>query len=190
MRTLIVYASIAHGNTEKIAAVMNEVFGGKLARPKEITFEEVDEYDLIGFGSGIYAQRPHYRLLRFVHRLPTQTGKKAFLFFTSGARDSFLLDIFTKPLRSGLLKKGFDIVGEFRCPGLDTFGPFWFIRGINKGRPDERDFDNARNFARGLLSDLEAGSLAATSRQPKSKGESDMQAKRQPDHFEVRGGNQ
>jgi flavodoxin len=52
MKTLIVYTSIAHGNTEKVAQVMAEVLGADLAKTQETKPERLAGYDLIGFGSG------------------------------------------------------------------------------------------------------------------------------------------
>jgi len=48
------------------------------------------------------------------------------------------------------LEKGFDVIKEFSCKGFDTVGPFKFIGGISKGRPNEKDLENAKNFARSL----------------------------------------
>ena len=40
------------------------------------------------------------------------------------------------------------VAGEFGCRGFDTFGPFGKIGGIAKGRPNEKDLERARAFAR------------------------------------------
>jgi flavodoxin len=54
-------------------------------------------------------------------------------------------------LREVLRQKGFAIKGEFTCAGFDTFGPFKLIGGLKKGHPDEKDLEDARAFAKGLL---------------------------------------
>ena len=49
-----------------------------------------------------------------------------------------------------LVNRGFSITGEFSCNGLDTVGPLKLFGGINKGRPNAEDAEDARVFARGL----------------------------------------
>ena len=49
-----------------------------------------------------------------------------------------------------MLRRLSNVVGEFSCRGFDTVGPFKLIGGVNKGRPDERDLENAKKFARGI----------------------------------------
>jgi flavodoxin len=155
MKTLIIYVSTAHGNTEKVARAMAHTLKAKLARPHEVDLDGLGDWDLIGFGSGIYAQRPHSRLLNLVAKLPIQKDKKAFLFFTAGAKSDFLLRRFTRPLKDRLLEKGFRVIGEFSCPGLDVFGPLRLIGGINKGRPNEEDLAQARRFVRSLITKVD-----------------------------------
>ena len=50
-------------------------------------------------------------------------------------------------LRTALASKGFRIIGEFNCPGFDTFGPLRLIGGISKGRPNQEDLKNAETFS-------------------------------------------
>lgn len=46
-------------NTEKIAKVMAEALNAKLVKVEDIQPEELADYDLIGFGSGIYGYKHH-----------------------------------------------------------------------------------------------------------------------------------
>jgi flavodoxin len=46
--------SYHHKNTEKIAQVMAKVLDAPIKTPQQIHPAELQEYDLIGFGSGIY----------------------------------------------------------------------------------------------------------------------------------------
>jgi flavodoxin len=46
--------------------------------------------------------------------------------------------------------KGFNILGEFTCFGLDTEGMLRLTGGANKGRPNEEDLKRAEEFARTL----------------------------------------
>ena len=122
---------------------MGKVLAAKLQKPEKVKAKNLEKYDLIGFGSGIYGWQHHKSLLKLVDRLP-QTNQKAFIFSTSGKGGK-------NPnhwvLRKKLYKKGFKIIGEFNCQGLDKFGPLRFIGGINKGRPNEKDLTKAKKFA-------------------------------------------
>ena len=149
MQALIIYTSVSHGNTEKVARAMAQVLGAALRRPSEVTSEELAAYDLIGFGSGIYFGRHHAALLALVERLPG-LNKRAFLFSTRGAP---ILGPCHHALKSRLWAKGWRIVGEFSCLGWDTYGCLRRIGGINKGRPNERDLARARTFAARLRGD-------------------------------------
>ncbi|MDO9575467.1 MAG: hypothetical protein Q7J55_02955 [bacterium] len=61
---------------------------------------------------------------------------------------------YNRPLKKGLKEKDFDIVEEFSCRGFDTVGPFKLIGGLNKDRPNEKDLEKARKFAKNLLENL------------------------------------
>jgi flavodoxin len=54
-------------------------------------------------------------------------------------------------LKKYLGDKGFMVVGEWYCLGFDTYGFYKLLGGINKGRPNERDIEAAKDFARGLI---------------------------------------
>ncbi|RLF79115.1 flavodoxin [Thermococci archaeon] len=149
MNALIIYVSIHHGNTEKVAKVMAKTLEAELTKPWGITPKELLNYDLIGFSSGIYWWRHHWALLKLVNNLPRMEGKKTFIFSTAGINIPFINH---RKLRSALRKKGFEIVGEFSCRGWDTNGWLEKIGGINKGHPNEKDLENARRFAEKLKS--------------------------------------
>jgi flavodoxin len=146
MKTLIVYASVHHQNTEKVAKAMAEELGADLVPVGEAQPETLTAYDLIGFGSGIYGGKFHKTLLQFVKGLPAVTGKQSFIFSTRGAGEGRG----HAALKEMLVDRGFSIAGEFSCKGWDTVGPLKLFGGINKGRPNAEDVEDARVFARGL----------------------------------------
>ena len=39
-----------------------------------------------------------------------------------------------------------DVVGEYSCPGFDSFGPFKLIGGIQKDHPTEDEINGAIKF--------------------------------------------
>lgn len=151
MKTLIVYVSIHHGNTEKVAKTIAGVLDADLAKSTEVNAETVLKYDLIGLGSGIYFGKHHESLFSLVDGLPIQRNRRVFIFSTSGLRKIRLIHDFDKPLRNMLLAKGFRILGEFNCRGWDTY-PVWVkpFGGINKGKPGERELEEAASFAMSL----------------------------------------
>ncbi|UCH11810.1 MAG: hypothetical protein JSU61_13690, partial [Fidelibacterota bacterium] len=81
---LLVLWSFHHYNTKKIADVIAETLGAEIKTPAEINPEDVQRYDLIGFGSGIYHQQHHRSLLDLADNLKEVSGKRTFIFSTSG----------------------------------------------------------------------------------------------------------
>jgi flavodoxin len=146
MKTAIIYKSIHHGNTKKIAEVMASSLNADLFDLKDANPDIINEYHLIGFGSGKYFTRPHKKLRRFVQELEPVENKKAFVFSTSGDGKP------DKWLGKKLPSKGFQVLGEFHCKGWDTYALARIIYrgGLNKGKPDEEDLENAGKFAEGL----------------------------------------
>ncbi|WP_010233481.1 flavodoxin family protein [Clostridium arbusti] len=147
MKTLIIYTSVHHGNTEKIASVIAETMNADKIKPSEVNENILDDYDLIGFASGIYYSKLHKSIIELVDNLPKVYNKKAFVFSTSGQGKIKL----NKSIEEKLEDKGFNVVGSFNCKGYDTFGPFKLVGGLAKGRPNAGDFANAKSFAEDLL---------------------------------------
>jgi len=150
MKALIIYISMHHGNTERVAKVMANILDADLLEMKQVDASMLEQYDLIGFGSGIYFGKHHKSLLDFVDMLPMLRNKKAFIFSTSGLRKIQFIHNFDKPLKEKLQRKGFDIIGEFSCRGLDTYRATKLVGGVNKGRPNAEDLKQAEDFASGL----------------------------------------
>lgn len=148
-RTLIVCTSVSHQNTAAVAQAMAEVLDAEVHDPEQIDPERVKDYDLVGFGSGIFASSHHPGLRRFAERLPEVDGVRAFVFSTSGIGRNQHRP-WERSLEALLRAKGFDVVGSFACRGWDTWLPLRLIGGLNKGHPDAADLERAREFARGL----------------------------------------
>jgi len=154
MKILIVYRSYHRMNTQKVARAMAEATGATLVTVDEVRPEDLDGYDLVGFGSGIYGGKHHKDLFALVEKMPSEEGRKVFVFSTSG----LMKDEFHRPLRDALAGKGYRIVGEFQCPGevsplgfnLNLKGGLGWLAGKNKGHPDGKNLTDARTFARGL----------------------------------------
>lgn len=151
MKTLIVYISYHHGNTEAIAKAMGEVLEAELRSPESTTPDHLESFNLVGFGSGNYFGKFDKRLVSFIEGLPRDQKRNAFIFSTSG---SGFYDYAHGALRKDLVEKGFSVVGEWHCKAFDTYGALRLMGGLNKGRPDEGDIESARSFAARLKSGL------------------------------------
>lgn len=145
LKTIIVYVSISHNNTEKIAKALAEALSADLKRANQINPSNLFDYDLLGFGSGIYNGKHDKSLINLVEALP-QIDKKAFIFSTAGYVTEDRVRKYHEPLRRALQSRGFRLVGEFNCQGLDTAG-LGRLMPINKGRPNDEDLKKAVDFA-------------------------------------------
>jgi flavodoxin len=155
MKTILVLYSYHHNNTEKIAKIFSEVLGARIKTPQEINPEEVQAYDLVGFGSGIYGAKHHKLLLDLADLLPQVSNKKAFLFSTGALTGKSKVFKDHSELREKLQSKGFVILDDFQCKGFNTNSFMKYFGGMNKGRPNAEDLKNAKKFAQNLKQNLQ-----------------------------------
>ena len=119
MKTVICYYSCHHGNTRKVAQAMAEECGATLLDLSAGTEAQLEEYDLIGFASGIYGFSFHPSVVQFARvRLPR--GKRIFCIYTYGGAKG----MGAKEIARIAKEKGCGMMGEFGCRGYNTFGPF------------------------------------------------------------------
>jgi flavodoxin len=154
LKILLILFSFHHNNTEKIANVFAKVLNAKIKKPQQINPEELQEYRLIGFGSGIYDEKHHKILLKLADKLPHVTNRKAFLFSTSGVTNEGEIAKAHSHLREKLHSKGYVILDEFNCAGFNTNSFLRFFGGMNKGRPNAKDLKQAEEFAQNLKQTL------------------------------------
>ena len=141
MKTAIIYYSKHHSNTKKVLDSLCKDNDITLIDATKTQNEDLSEYDLIGFASGIYYSKFHKSVLKFAeNNLPE--NKKVFFVYTYGVKK----DGYTKAIKDVVSKKSANILGEFGCFGFNTFGPFKLIGGIAKGHPDNSDYTNAQKF--------------------------------------------
>ena len=143
MRKAIVYTSVHHGNTEKLVKRIAEECQVDLIDAIKQMNADLNDYDMIGFASGIYYSKFHQSILKFSEE-NLSADKKVFLICTYGGSANF------KSIEQILNKKHASVVGKFGCKGYDTFGPFKLVGGIAKGHPNEEDMKNATDFVKGL----------------------------------------
>ena len=155
MKSLLVLFSYHHKNTEKIANVFAKVLDAQIKTPQQIRAEELQEYSLIGFGSGIYGEKHHKLLLDLADKLPHVNNKKAFIFSTSAIQGKAKVAKDHLLLREKLQSKGYIIVDEFSCKGFNTNSFLKYFGGMNKGRPNAEDLKHADEFAQNLKQNLQ-----------------------------------
>jgi len=154
MKSLLVLFSYHHKNTEKIAKVFARVLDAQIKTPQQISPEELQQYDLVGFGSGIYGAKHHKSILDLADKLLEITNKKAFIFSTSALTDEAKVLEDHSLLREKLQSKGYIIVDDFQCKGFNTNSFMRFFGGMNKGRPNAEDLKHAEEFIQNLKQNL------------------------------------
>lgn len=141
MKTAIVYYSKHHGNTKKVLDAIAAEYDVDLIDITAVKEAKLDEYDLIGFASGIYFGKMHEGILKFAEaNLPE--NKRVFFICTYGVKQKGYTDAMEQIAKA----KGADIVGTYGCRGFDTFGPFRLVGGIAKKHPDDKDISGAISF--------------------------------------------
>ena len=146
MKTAIIYYSRHHGNTKKILDEIARKFDVTLIDAAQTDSADLEEYDVIGFASGIYYSKFHKSVLQFAEQhLPRM--KKVFFIYTYGAKKKGYTEAITKAVDL----RGADILGEYGCFGFNTFGPFKLIGGIAKGHPDQAELAGAVEFFEGIM---------------------------------------
>ena len=148
MRSLIVLYSYHHNNTEKVAKVIAPIIDAEIETPDQISSFNFLEYDLIGFGSGIYGAKHHQKILDLAEKLPNVNNKSVFVFSTSSNLEPLSKNHST--LREILLSKGYKILDEFTCAGFNTNSFIKYFGGLNRGRPNNKDLESATKFANSL----------------------------------------
>lgn len=152
-KAAIIYASVHHGNTERIVTAMTQDMPITLFKIEQAQNIDFSEYDCIGFASGIYAGRFHKSIYAFLKNHRHELPKHTFAVCTSGMGKGR----YAKKFASYLQANGFNVLGQFECKGFDTFGPFKLFGGLGKGHPDSNDLADGITFIKTILN---AGSFA------------------------------
>ncbi len=171
-KVLIILAASRGGSTARIAEAIAGELGARVAGPGQAEGVRAGDFGLIGFGSGIFHGEHHASLLALADRLPPAPQGRAFLFSTCGIPARFagpqaIAEYSARnhaALREKLRAKGYEIVGEFGCPGFNDNKFLKLIGGLNRGRPNAADLESARSFAKWL------GKYLPTPRGQRSQG--------------------
>ncbi len=154
MKALIIVYSYHHMNTEKVANAMAEVLEAEAMPPSSVDPIDIPGYDIIGFGSGIYSARFHDEMLDLSDKLVQVDDGKAFLFSTSAIMGKNKVANDHKAMREKLTSKGYSILDEFACKGYNTNSFLKYFGGMNRGRPNVEDLNNAREFALQIIEQI------------------------------------
>ena len=145
LKTVILYRSKHHGNTKKlvdaVAAAHPEVDVIDVAALGKNEYPDLSAYTIIAFASGIYYGKFDKDVLRVADHC-LRDGDNVIGFMTFGGGDKFN----GKDLDGVCRLKLATLVSIYGCPGFDTFGPFKFVGGMNKGRPNDEDVAGAVAF--------------------------------------------
>ncbi len=188
VKSLVVVFSYHHMNTEKIAHAIAKVLDAPVKTPRQVTPGEIREYDLVGFGSGIYSARNHESLIKLAGALPLGNGRSTFIFSTFGAPvalfpgerlKAFIRDNHSA-LRETLESRGYAVLDEFACAGFNTNSFLRFFGGLNRGRPDADDLRHAEEFARSVKR-LVGQENTAAGRVPVGTGQGTMTNRGEPE---------
>ena len=148
MKCMIIYFSQS-GNTKKIARAIWRGMNPRLEQCDLVSIEQADprdvtNYDLIGIGSPNRSGPPPH-VKQFIHAMPRQPGKHAFIFYTHAV----LFKRFLPPMVRLLVKRGFTVIGARNWYG-SVFHPLLPKPYLTDGHPDEIDLKEAEDFGKEL----------------------------------------
>jgi NAD-dependent dihydropyrimidine dehydrogenase PreA subunit len=149
-KVVVICESIYNGNTTKIARTMAQTLGCRYITSQQALSEDLSQYNVIGFGSGIYFGTHHPAIFEVVDKLDPNR-QDIFIFSSRGAP---ILGKYHNGLKKVLAEKGKNIVGEFSVRAYDETGPWVIIGGGNVGKPNENDLKKAERFVRKILPHL------------------------------------
>ncbi|KON31080.1 flavodoxin [miscellaneous Crenarchaeota group-1 archaeon SG8-32-1] len=154
MKSLIVVYSYHHMNTKKVAEVIAEILDAPIKTPQQTDPQEIQQYDLVGFGAGIDSGKHYHSVLNFADKLSQTDKKNVFIFSTAALTGNKKRGKDHSDLREKLKSKGYTVVDEFQCKGFNTNSFMRFFGGMNRGRPNSKDLKDAETFALNLKESL------------------------------------
>jgi len=112
----------------------------------------INDYDLIGFGSGVYKENLSPVLFRLVENLNLK-DKNVFVFSTSGIGMKFYNNKLIRLLESkGAINKGsFACKGSFNAVEFTNKKIFNIVGKLSQGHPNSKDFKNAEKFIESII---------------------------------------
>jgi len=149
-KSLLIVYSYHHKNTQKVAEAMAKALDAEIKTPQQTQPQELQNYDLIGFGAGIDSGKHYKVLLDFADDLTQVNDKRAFIFSTAGITGDKKREKDHSKLREKLQSKGYSIIDEFQCKGFNTNSFLKVFGGMNRDSPTVEDLKAAEQFAQNL----------------------------------------
>lgn len=161
-KALVVYHSLT-GNTKKVAeAIFEALTVEKAIKPlKEAAADELDEFTLLFIGFPVHSHSLPYAVEKFIKQIPR--GKKAAFFSTHGSLSGSRLS--RQALEhASVVSAEIKVLGTFSCRGSVSPSTLeilmkspehqlWTEMAASaRTHPDESDLEDARTFARQILS--------------------------------------
>ncbi len=140
MKSLIIYGSRHHGNTEKLVKAIADAYPVDLWDAEAGRCETLADYDCIGFASGIDFGKFYPAVTEAARSLPA--GKQVYALFTC-ARDN---GRYGDEIREIARERGCAYLGKFGCKGYNTYGPWKLMGGMNKNHPSAEELAAAIRF--------------------------------------------
>lgn len=145
------------GNTRKVGEAMADAFEAEghdicyipLKRAQSGDFSTAD---IIGVGAPCFESQAPAPVRALLKKVPDLTGKRAFVFATSGGGPGRVLYDLARPL----MDAGADVAGGFLCRGT-CYYPVPCLVNRFPGRPDKHDLEDAGRFARAVLAHVKSG---------------------------------
>lgn len=155
MKSLIIYCSDYKNNTERIAQMFAEKINSDLINVRNFRDVDLEKYNLIGFGSGVYIEKLSPKLYKLVDKMDLK-GKNVFVFSTSGVGMKFYNNSLIKLLKSkGAINKGsFACKGSFIAKEFSKNKIFDIMGRLSQGHPNIKDFKKAERFIRKIADSL------------------------------------
>lgn len=152
IKTVIVFRSKHHGNTRKLVEALKsahpEIDVIDVADLGKNEYPDLSPYHIIIMGSGIYYGKFDKDVLRVAdHCLRDGDNVVGLMTFGGSSKaNGHDLDAICRLKFATLLC-------SYGCPGFDTYGPFKFVGGMNKDRPNQEDLDGVVVFYDKLVAD-------------------------------------
>ncbi len=161
------------GNTEKVANSLKDGLTDHnvdMIPVKEVEPKTLHSYDIVFLGSGVYASRIDKSVLTLIKKAVPDLPEKLAYFCTHAS-----LKLYQEPFKriNNIAKEhNCEIIGKFDCVGENLGIPLETQLGMleklpedqrekaikdmdkMKGRPNEMDLENAKNFATSLVKNL------------------------------------
>jgi hypothetical protein len=152
MKALIICCSDYKNNTEKIAKIFAEKTNSDLINIRDVNDINIENYDLIGFGSGVYKESLSPKIFKLVDKLNLR-NKNVFVFSTSGIGMKFYNNSLIKLLKTkGAINKGsFACKGSFNAKEFTNIKIFDIVGRFSQGHPNSKDFKKAEKFIVSLV---------------------------------------